>query len=169
VAAPEPAPVVVTRDNARYPPRCRPRAAAMSIQRFLTLQSVSYVDFEHPPEGGGFYADSVRPGAGVTATNAGQLARWFEARHAKGERLQLVELLIDYDGGRRLGHLDYKVRRRADDVKRGGGAWNTEGKGAIRCADGKIVAWAMSTVPARARTGRVCPGRPRARAVVACT
>ena len=175
------APVAVTRDNTTYPKTCRPRALVIKVQRFLTLQkggkreAVGFMDFETPPDGGGFYADVARRGApdgSTTATTAEQLAKYFAARHEKKDRLRLVELSVAYEKRRGLGNFEYKILRRADDVNTSRGAWNTEGKGAVECDGGKIAAWSMSTIRARERTGLICP-RPGAsarkrRAVVAC-
>jgi hypothetical protein len=119
--------------------------------------------------GGGFYSVS-NPGADVSATTARQLRRYLATRHRKHERLRLVELSVSYDARRGISGLDYKIARQADDVPPGRGLWNTEGKGALECDSGAIVAWAMSTVPRSERTGRSCP-RPAssvAGRVVAC-
>jgi hypothetical protein len=174
--APKLAAVEVTRDNTSYPTRCRPLSAARTVLRFFDLQgsgdgaaAARHFRPGRAPDAGGFYSVS-NPGAGVTANTAEQLKRYLAARHRKHERLRLVELSVSYDPRRGISGLDYKIARRADDVPRGRGQWNTEGKGSIDCDSGSIIAWAMSTVPPRERTGRSCPlpAASGARRVVAC-
>jgi hypothetical protein len=174
VTASAPTRVVVTRDDRAAPRQCRPGPAAHEIVRFFDLQArgdaraaSAYVRPDLAPGTQGYYAVER-----FTATTRQQAERYFAARHRKGERLRLVELSITYERRRRIGNIVYKLARRAKDVGAFRGGWNTEGKGAIKCAGGRIVAWAMSTVPRRTRTGFACPRpkRPDARppAVVAC-
>jgi hypothetical protein len=162
--------IVVTRDDPGLPAACRPRRLARHIAGFFgafNRGDPSAVDFVDPSEG--WY--SVSDGRGrhfVTYSRSG-LPEYFARRHRRGERLRLLEVDVSYARG--LGHMAYRVERRAGDLARLGIVGTTAvGKGALDCETGKIVVWSMGQ-PAGQRFTRfaVCP-RPTSRtgAIVAC-
>lgn len=74
------------------------------------------------------------------ARDRATLDQYLSARHADGDRLQLVEL--NHNGYRafdKTGHFDFAVRRNeVDDVI---------GKGAIDCLSGGIIVWSLGPNP----------------------
>jgi hypothetical protein len=135
--------IVVTRDNTSLPAGCRPRPLARRIAAFFDAFNrgdPSAVEFVDPSDG--WY--SVSDGRGrhfVTYSRRG-LPEYFARRHRRGERLRLLEVDVSYARG--LGHIAYRVDRRADDLARLGITGTTAiGKGAVNCETGKIVVWSM--------------------------
>lgn len=97
--------------------------------------------------------------------------RYFVGRHGRGERLRLLEVAIGFANG--LGHIEFRLDRRADDLRRLGVTTTiAHGKGALRCGDGKIVVWSMGMLAGRRdpHAGfEICPQPPtRVAAVIAC-
>jgi hypothetical protein len=69
-------------------------------------------------------------------------------RHARGEWLRLLELTVGFANG--LGQIEFRVDRRADDLRRLGITGTiAHGKGAVDCATGKIVVWSMGMAAGR--------------------
>jgi hypothetical protein len=105
------------------------------------------------------------------AATQDELARYFAGRHRHDERQRLLEVAVGFANG--LGHIEFRVDRRADDL-RGLGVTTTiaHGKGALRCGDGRIVVWSMGMHAGRRdpHAGfEICPPPPtRVRAIVAC-
>jgi hypothetical protein len=172
VARDEAARVVVTRDDPGLPAGCRPGAVARRIAAFFDAfnrghpSAVGFV----APSGGWYSVTEERRRHFVTYSRRG-LTRYFARRHSSGERLRLEQVDVSYANG--LGHIAYRIERRADDLPRLGIAGMTAiGKGAVDCASGQIIVWSMGMVPGDdpAATFDVCPPPPtRSRAVVACT
>src|SRR5918999_969389 len=105
-----------------------------------------------------------------TSSREGLLG-YFARRHRHGERLRLEEVDVGYDRGRGLGHIAYRIDRRADDLRRLDITGTTaHGKGAVDCKTGEIVVWSMGMAPGRGHPPfKICPPpRKPSRAIVAC-
>ena len=163
--------VVVTRDDPSLPPACRPRALALRIGEWLDAVSdgdASATRFV--ATSGGWYSVTEGQARHFVAYDRAKLAAYFARRHEHRERMRLLELAVGFANG--LGQIEFRVDRRADDLRRLGVAGTVaHGKGAVNCSTRQVVVWSMG-MP----TGRrvpdfvVCP-RPRAArdaAVVAC-
>lgn len=88
---------------------------------------------------------SGKPGdrADPDSRNRGTLIRYFLRRHRAGDRLALRGYGFGYDRARSLGHFQVKLRRRANDARRG--RWFLlEGKGALDCSRPRVTIAAMS-------------------------
>lgn len=76
------------------------------------------------------------PGARVRAAafNRKTLVAYFRRRHARGDRLRLVDSRFNgYSRGSELAHFDWRARRRADDFR--SGRWfGLTAKGALDCS-----------------------------------
>ncbi len=177
----EPGDVVVTRDDPSAPRGCRPREAARLIQEFFAAfnrgdaDATSYFDFA-AVDGGGWYSIGEggirRPRRHFVARDRTRLARYFARRHRRSDRMRLLEVSAGYEEKRGIAHLGYRVRRRADDLRRLGIRTTiADGKGAIDCEERKIAVWSMAMRGGRPSVGhgRICP-RPRRRtsAAIAC-
>jgi hypothetical protein len=172
--------VVVTRDSPELPSGCRPRPVAARIEAFLGAfnrgdgSAARFAAPELAPHGGWYSVTEGHPRRGgrhFMAERQSELVRYFIGRHRHGERMRLLEVTVGFANG--LGHIEFRVERRADDLRGLGIRTNVAyGKGALRCADGKIIAWSMG-MPAGRRDPyadhEICP-RPIARvtAIVAC-
>jgi hypothetical protein len=172
--------VVVTRDDSELPRGCRPRQVAQRISAFLAAinagdgSAARYAAPELGPYGGWYSVTEGNPRRGgrhSVARSQSSLAHYFRRRHAHGERLRLLEVDVSYANG--LGHIAFRVDRRADDLRRLGIRTTVAyGKGALRCEDGKIVVWSMGMQAGRSDPHadfEICP-RPaiRVKAIVAC-
>jgi hypothetical protein len=108
------------------------------------------------------------------AGDAHTLARYIVNRHRHGEQLRLREIKVRQEPGG-LGHIEYRLDRRADDLAAPDiRTTRIAGKGAIDCAQRKIVAWSMEAPTGPIRGGylsrSLCPqptGRPSS--PIACT
>jgi hypothetical protein len=168
----EAARVVVTRDDHGLPAGCRPRPLARRIAAFFDAfnrgdpSATSFV----APSGGWYSVTEGRRRHFVTYSRRG-LPGYFARRHRHGERLRLEQVDVSYANG--LGHIAYRIERRADDLRRLGIVGTTAiGKGAVDCTTGRIVVWSMG-MPSRrgdpARSFELCPPpRVQSRAIVAC-
>jgi hypothetical protein len=171
VARDEAARVVVTRDDTSSPAGCGPGAVARGIAAFFDAfnrgdpSAVGFV----APSGGWYSVTEGRRRHFVTYSRRG-LRRYFARRHSRGERLRLEQVDVSHANG--LGHIAYRIERRADDLRRLGNAGTTAiGKGAVDCASGRIVVWSMGMVPGDdpGAIFEVCPSpRTPSRAIVAC-
>ena len=172
--------VVVTRDDLEVPSGCRPRPVARRISAFLDAfnrgdgSAARYAAPELAPFGGWYSVTEGTPRSGgrhfVTAQQS-DLVRYFAGRHSHGERLRLLEIAVGFANG--LGHIEFRIDRRADDLRRLGVRTNVAfGKGAVRCGDGKVLVWSMGMHVGRKdpHAGfEICPPPPTpTTAVVAC-
>jgi hypothetical protein len=172
--------VVVTREDSELPSGCRPRQVAERISAFLAAinagdgSAARYAAPELGPHGGWYSVTEGNPRRGgrhSVASNRSSLASYFRRRHAHGERLRLLEVDVSYAYG--LGHIAFRVDRRADDLRRLGIRTTVaHGKGALRCEDGKIVVWSMGMEAGpeeRHLEFTICPSPSvPVRAIVAC-
>jgi hypothetical protein len=168
--APAAAHVLVTRDDPSLPPACRPRALALRIGDFLDAVSrgdPAAVRFVAPS--GGWYSVTEGRARHFVAYDRAKLAAYFARRHAHGERMRLLELGVGFANG--LGQIEFRVDRRADDLRRLGVVGTlAHGKGAVDCSTRQVVVWSMGMATRRVPDFVICP-RPRAArdaAVVAC-
>jgi hypothetical protein len=172
--------VVVTRDDPEMPSGCRPRRVVARITAFLEAfnrgdgSAARFAAPELAPHGGWYSVtegDPRRGGRHFVAERQNELERYFIERHRTGERMRLLEVAVGFANG--LGHIEFRVDRRADDLRRLGIRTNIAyGKGALRCEDGKIIVWSMAMHAGRRdphEAYEVCP-RPAARPakIVAC-
>jgi hypothetical protein len=170
--------VVVTRDDPEMPSGCRPPRVAARIAAFLEAfnrgdgSAARFAAPELTPHGSWYSVTDGNPRRGgrhVVVERHSELVRYFIGRHRIGERMRLLEVAVGFANG--LGHLDFRVERRADDLRGFGIRTNIAyGNGAMRCEDGKIVAWGMG-MPAGPNPPafRICPRPPfRVAAIVAC-
>jgi hypothetical protein len=166
-AAPVPSDVLVTRDDPSLPAACRPRALALRIGDFL--DAVSRGDPEAArfvAPSGGWYSASEGGVRHFVAYDRAKLTPYFERRHEHGERMRLLELAVGFANG--LGHIEFRVERRADDLRRLGVVGTVaHGKGAVNCFTRQIVVWSMG-MPIRRVPDYVICRPPRDAAVVAC-
>ena len=172
--------VVVTRDDLEVPRGCRPGRAAQRIAVFLAAfnrgdgSAARFVAPELAPYGGWYSVTDGRPQRGgrhFVATRQSELVPYFVGRHRHGERLRLLEIAVGFANG--LGHVEFRIERRADDLRRLGVRTNVAfGKGAMRCGDGRIVVWSMGMHAGRRdphANFQICPPPPtRVSAIVAC-
>jgi hypothetical protein len=172
--------VVVTRDYLALPGGCRPLRVAQRISAFLAAfnrgdgSAARFAAPELAPYGGWYSVtegNTRRGGRHFVATRQRELARYFTGRHRRGERMRLLEVAVGFANG--LGHIEFRVDRRADDLRRLGIRTNVAyGKGALRCGDGKIVVWSMGMQAGRTDPHEgfeICPPPPtRTSAIVAC-
>jgi hypothetical protein len=172
--------VTVTRDDLEVPNGCRPRPVADRVGAFIAAfnrgdgSAARFVAPELAPYGGWYSVTEGRPRRGgrhFVASRQSELARYFVGRHRHGERLRLLEIAVGFANG--LGHIEFRIDRRADDLRSLGVRTNVAfGKGAVRCEDGRIVVWSMGMHAGRRdpHAGfEICPPPPtRAAAVVAC-
>jgi hypothetical protein len=170
-AASKPAAVVVTRRDPSLPAACRPRAVALRIAAFFDAfnrgdpSAMRFFD----PQLDWYSVTDGRPRRHFVTYSRPGLPEYFARRHRHGERLKLEQIDVSLANG--LGHVAYRIDRRADDLRRLGITGTTAvGKGAVDCTTGRIVVWTMGMAPGRGYPGfEVCPGTEAPRgAIVAC-
>jgi hypothetical protein len=170
--------VVVTRDDPEMPSGCRPPRVAARIAAFLEAfnrgdgSAARFAAPELAPHGTWYSVTDGNPRRGgrhFVAERQSALVRYFIGRHRSGERMRLLEVAVGF--GNQLGHIEFRVDRRADDLRGLGIRTNIAyGNGAMRCEDGRIVAWSMG-MPAGPKPAafRICPPPPfPVGAIVAC-
>jgi hypothetical protein len=166
--------IVVTRDDPSLPPACRPRALALRIGDFLDAfnrgdpSAARFVAPERAPNGGWYSVTEGRVRHFVAYDRA-KLARYFARRHEHGERMRLLELAVGFANG--LGHIEFQVDRRADDLRRLGVVGTVaHGKGAVDCSTRQVVVWSMGMPTRREPYFVVCrrPAAARDAPTVAC-
>ena len=153
--------IKVTRDSDEGPEACRPAQAGELLSRFLAAFSAGDVRAaEYFSEDMEWYSMSEwAPKTGkrhfVTHDRAG-LRRYIERRAAEKEQMRLLELRVQFDETRNLGHLAYSIERTADDLL------PTKpiviGKGAIDCETGRLHLLSMGHDTRFQQFGS-CPGR----------
>lgn len=175
----QPGPVLVVGDDPSLPPGCRPRQVARLLQDFIIAfnrgerTAADFVVFGVAPGGGWYSMSEGAPrngGRHFVARDIESLRRYFAARHRRHERLQLREVIVGYANA--LGQIEYKLTRRADDLRRRGITTSgVEGKGAVDCERRRVVVWSMGMVSRDTETGRLCPRPATAekQAAVACS
>jgi hypothetical protein len=172
--APAVSSVLVTRDDPALPPACRPRALALRIGDFFDAfnrggpSAARFVAPERAPNGG-WYSVSEGRARHFVAYDRAKLARYFARRHDHGERMRLLELAVGFANG--LGHIEFRVDRRADDLRRLGVVGTiAHGKGAVDCSTRQVVVWSMGMPTRRVPDFLVCRRRAAARhaRTVAC-
>jgi hypothetical protein len=172
----EAARIVVTRHDPTLPAGCRPRALARRIDTFLHAfnrgdpSAARFVAPERAPNGG-WYSVSEAGRRHFVGTDRATIARYFARRHARGERLRLLELAVGFGNG--FGQIEFQLDRRADDLRRLGVVTTiAHGKGGVDCSTDQAVVWSMGMHAGRRdpHAGfEICP-RPRrpTSAIVAC-
>jgi hypothetical protein len=85
----------------------------------------------------------TEPNGNFVAYNQDDLLKYFEGRHARHERLQLVS--IDVHGPSWHGGVDivYRLTGQADDLGQQG--QSLSGKGAVNCNHRTIFVWSMGS------------------------
>lgn len=157
----EPQEVLVTGDSGDAPASCRPSAVGELMVRFLHAVNTASAD----PSA--FFASSFqwysmtegnprKNGRHFVAFDLPKLSKYFEDRSAQNESMKLLELSVQYEPGRDLGHIQYVIERRADDIQNVGPV--ATGKGAVACAEGKIELLSMAMAKdIGAGVGPLCP------------
>jgi hypothetical protein len=162
--------VVVTRDDRSLPPACRPRDLALRIGDFLdAISRGDPASARFMAASGGWYSVTEGRARHFVAYDRAKLAGYFARRHEHGERMRLLELAVGFANG--LGQIEFRVERRADDLRRLGVVGRVaHGKGAVNCSTRQVVVWSMGMATRRQPDFVVCPRRRAARedAVVAC-
>lgn len=132
-------------DGARASVQCTHRAVASRIKRFAADYRNGRLDradgaWAAEPEFEWYAAG--KPGARLNAASRrrGTLRAYFERRIAKGERLRIRRIKSFYEAKRDIRHFNGRVTRSADDLAPASGGF----KGAMSCASGKLIVWAMS-------------------------
>lgn len=113
--------------------------------------------------------DPRRGGRHFVAYDLTKLSRYFDQRAAQDESMKLLELSVQFEPARNVGHIQYVIERRADDTSDYGTI--ATGKGAIACAEGKIELLSMGMAKGvAADIGSLCPEpeQPEGNAPVVC-
>jgi hypothetical protein len=98
-------------------------------------------------------------GRHFVARDSETLRDYFNRRVTMNERIHLVEIDVDYERARNVGHVQYVIGRTAHDLRAYGDT--AHGKGAIDCDEGKIAVWSMGQAKDILRgIRRICPGDP---------
>lgn len=196
--------VVIVHDDGRLPPECSVSRTASRVNAFvdafnggdgrrldaLIADRRSFQWFSTTEAGARGKRSYTGTGmsSSLSASSEDQrpaLLRHLASRHSQAERWRLIEVLVSDIPPRgwfpnvadEVAGVDYTIRRDARDFAAlGGGNRIGSGKGAIRCSDGRVLAWSMSLDAKRRprRTARLCPA-PRGQAastrsaVIACT
>ena len=153
----------VTRDSQEGPETCHPTAVGRVLSGFLN-------DFsEGDPSAADRFSDDMEwysmtewsRATGkrhfVTSDQA-DLESYIERRSGHDERMVLLEVRVQFDGARDLGHIAYTVERTADDVQQARPI--AMGKGAIECDTGRILLLRMGHDTRHQRGPEICPGAP---------
>jgi hypothetical protein len=118
---------------------------------------------------GGWYSVTEGRARHFVAYDRAKLSRYFARRHEHGERMRLLELAVGFANG--LGQIEFRVDRRADDLRRLGVVGTTaHGKGAVKCSSRQVVVWSMGMPTRRVPEFVICSRSRTAReaAVVTC-
>ena len=148
-----PVEVVVTRDDTSLPSGCRPREVAGLVTTFFDAYNegnrARLPDFfieEHPEQPGLYGSSEDRGGKGFGTHDQDELLRYFEKRHAHGERLELLQIDVEEEWEPGIAGGTFVITRRADDLEPGlGGPWRVAyGKAVVDCEAQRIVRWQMA-------------------------
>lgn len=155
--------VRVTRDRQRGPQSCSPREVgelvvdlfaavnegALEASSFFAPDMEWYSVSEWNGDGGKRHFVSY-------GYDPEKLESYFQRRAEQHEQLHLLEIDVQYERQRNLGHVAYVVDRTADDLP------NSDpiafGKGAIDCDTGTIAVWSMSQDTRFQQAPTICPG-----------
>jgi hypothetical protein len=168
--------VIVTRDADSGPLSCRPAAVGQVTVELLDAISTGSTDpstlFASSFQWYSMTEGNPRKGGRhFVAYDLAKLERYFEGRHEQNEAMKLLELSVQYDPGRDLGHLILLIERTADDVKDVFGA-TAMGKGAVACGEGRVEVLSMAMSKSTATLMRpLCPEseEPLAGAAAVCS
>lgn len=163
----------VTRDSHRGPRACRPQQVGETVIGFF--DAINRGDAEGAidyltPELGWYSMTEGNPRKGgrhFVAHDSDKLRDYFHRRVSISERMYLLEIDVDYERARDLGHVAYNLLRTAEDLTEY--AAEAGGKGAIDCDSGRIAVWSMAQGPKPLHVGDLCPGNPHPPAIaIAC-
>lgn len=166
--------VEVTRDEGGAPEKCSPQSVGDLVVRFfdaVNREDVAAIsgffteDFEwfsitegNPRNGGRHFA----------GYDHADLNRYFARRVQQDERMYLLEIDVQYESARDLGHVAYNLHRTADDIS--GYGPDAGGKGAIDCSTGLIHVWSFGQAEGSMFVGELCPGEATpTKVALACT
>lgn len=173
--------ILVTGEDPTLPEACRPRRVAALVLAFVDafnrgdraeLSQLFFVsEGPAPPDFASsssypwswFSVSEVGPGGRVehsfTTFNQGEMLRYLEERHRRGERLRLLKVSLTHTG--MLGEEDnigliFALNRYARDLAPGlGGPSRVAfGQGAVSCREQRIFQWSLEMSAAERRTGR---------------
>ena len=153
----------VTRDADRGPQACRPQQVGETVIAFFNAVNRSEVEEALKylaPELGWYSVTEGNPrdgGRHFVAYDANKLRNYMQRRVRVDERMHLLEIDVDYERARDIGHVAYNLLRTAKDLT--DYAPEVGGKGAIDCASGRIAVWSMAQGPKRLLVGGLCPGQ----------
>lgn len=152
----------VTRDSQRGPQPCRPRQVGETVTGFFNAinrgdaeEAIDYLTSElgwysitegNPRDGGRHFV----------AYNSDELRDYLHRRVSVDERVYLLEIDVDYEPARAIGHVAYSLLRTAEDLT--DYAAEAGGKGAIDCDSGRIAVWSMGQGLKPLSVGELCPG-----------
>ena len=157
--------VRVTRDTNRGPKACHPQQVGETVVNHFEAinkgnsdKAMTYV----APESGWYSITEGNPrdgGRHFVARDSDTLHEYFDLRVTVNEQIYLMEIDVDYERARNLGHVAYTLLRTADDLDPFGNL--AHGKGAIDCENRKIRVWSMAQALDSLRgISRICPGKP---------
>ena len=151
----------VTRDTDHGPEACHPQQVGETVIKHFeainegdTDTAMNYV----APERGWYSVTEGNPrngGRHFVARNPKKLGEYFDERVQQHEQIYLVEIDVDYERARNVGHVAYNLLRTADDLT--DYAEQAGGKGAIDCDSGLIAVWSMGQGPEPISVGELCP------------
>lgn len=133
-------------DADEAPEGCGKAAVEQTIQGFTGSFNdgtiLGRVDEFFAPSGVFEWYSVSGPGGRIDpeARNRSTLATYLDGRSQLGERIELVKLGTEYEAARDIAHIVFQIRRTAPDID---GAPILEGKGAVDCRLGRIVAWGV--------------------------
>jgi hypothetical protein len=164
----------VTRDADRGPPTCPPQRVGATVTGFFGAinrgDAARAIDFLAPELRWYSVTEGNRRKGGrhFVARDSNTLRDYVRERVNMNERMFLLEIEVDYEHTRDLGHVAYNLLRIADDLN--AYAAKAGGKGAIDCDSGRIVVWSMAQGPKPLVVGELCPGQPDPpKIALACT
>lgn len=153
--------IVVTRESGMLPSGCTPREAAALLVRFTEafnrgdgkgLERVfAAEDGDHAVWRNAPFFRWYSDGR-ATVYDVKDLGPYFERRHRRNERLELVAVRVGPSNVGGAAAIVYTIRREADDVT---GGLRT-GKGELDCAAQRIFVWSMGAAQG-VQPGAGCP------------